>query len=194
MIGGVQQHYAPNTFVILQHINAGVILLNLPEVRHIKAKQIADDRLVHCVMRSNQHSFAGIFFCIVVKGSARTLAHILQVFTAVRHLYQVRLGVPQGKLLRKLLGDFRCQHAFPAAVIDFQQTLICCYRQLVQISTELAGLVGALQRAGDAHIDMDVVQALGQQVTLAQATLAQRRILLPLVSAFYIPGCFAMSD
>lgn len=78
-------------------------------------------------------------------------------------------------------------------MIDLQQTLICCYRQLVQISTELTGLVGALQRAGDAHIDRDVVQALGQQVTLAQTALAQRRILLTLVTAFYIPGCFTMS-
>ena len=40
-----------------------------------------------CVMRSNQHCFAGVFCCIVVKGSARTLAHILQAFAAVRHLY-----------------------------------------------------------------------------------------------------------
>ena len=194
MIGGVQQHYAPNTFVIFQNINAGVILLNLPEVRHIKAKQIADNRFVHCIMRSNQHCFACIFFCIIIKGSARTLAHILQAFAAVRHLYQVRLGVPQGKLLRKLLGNFWRQHAFPAAVIDFQQTLVCCYRQLVQVSAKLAGLVGALQRAGYAHINRYMVQALSQQVTLAQATLAQRRILLTLVTAFYIPGCFAVSD
>ena len=48
MIGGIQQHYAPNAFVIFQYINAGVILLNLPEVRHIKAEQIADNRLVYC--------------------------------------------------------------------------------------------------------------------------------------------------
>ena len=145
-------------------------------------------------MCSNQHCFACIFFCIVVKGSARTLAHILQAFTAVRHFYQVRLGVPQSKLLRKLLGNFRRQHAFPATMINFQQTLVCRNRQLVQVSAKLAGLVGALQRAGDAHINRDVVQALGQQVTLAQTALAQRRILLTLVTAFYIPGCFTMSD
>ena len=106
----------------------------------------------------------------------------------------MRLGVPQGKLLRKLLGNFRRQHAFPAAVIYFQQTLVCRYRQLVQIGAKLAGLVGALERTGDAHINRYVVQALSQQVTLAQATLAQRRILLTLVTAFYIPGCFTMSD
>ena len=102
--------------------------------------------------------------------------------------------MPQGKLLRKLLGNFRCQHAFPAAVIYFQQTFICCYRQLVQIGAKLAGLVGALQWAGDAHINRDMVQALGQQVALAQTALAQRCILLSLVSAFYILGCFAVSD
>ena len=82
-------------------------------------------------MRSNQHSIIGIFGSIIVKSSARTLAHILQAFAAVRHLHQVRLGVPQGKLLRKLLGDFRRQHAFPAAVINFQQTFVCGHRQLV---------------------------------------------------------------
>ena len=87
MIGGVQQHYAPNTFVIFKHINAGVILLNLPEVRHIKAKQITDNRFVNCIMRSNQHSLIDIFGSLIVKGSARTLAHILQAFAAVRHLY-----------------------------------------------------------------------------------------------------------
>ena len=55
-------------------------------------------------------------------------------------------------------------------------------------------LVGALQRTGDANIDRDVVQSFGQQVSLAQTALAQRRVLLTLVAAFYIPGCFTMSD
>ena len=38
MIGGVEQNSAPHAFVALQHVDAGVILLNLPKMLHPKAK------------------------------------------------------------------------------------------------------------------------------------------------------------
>ena len=34
MVGGVEQHHAPGAFVIFQHIDAGVILFDLPEMFH----------------------------------------------------------------------------------------------------------------------------------------------------------------
>ena len=193
MLRGVQKHYAPRAVCIFQHVYARIILLNLPKVRHIQSQQIADNRLVHRVMRSDKHCFALILGCIFVEGSACASAHVLKAFAAVRHLHLLRLGMPERKLCRIALGDIACEHSLPAAVVDFGEPFVRSYRQAVQVSAEAAGLVGALQRAGDAQVDWDCAQRLGQQQALLASALAERSILLPLIAAFDVPGGFAVS-
>lgn len=193
MLRGVQKHHAPCAAYIFQHVYARIILLNLPKVRHIESQQIADNRLVHRVVRSDKHCFALMFGCVFVEGSACASAHVLKAFAAVRHLHLLWLRVPKRKLCRIALGDIACEYALPAAVVDFCEFFIRSYRQAVQVSAEAAGLVGALQRAGNAQVDRDYAQRLGQQQALLASALAERSILLPLIAAFDVPGGFAMS-
>ena len=57
--GAVQGDQAPGAFVAFQHINAGVVLLDLPEVAHVKTQKVADDGFVcigwfYCVARASK--------------------------------------------------------------------------------------------------------------------------------------------
>ena len=64
VIGGVQQDGAPHALIAFQHIDTGVVLLNLPKMLHAKAEQIANDGLIHGIVGCDQNSFVWIFFDI----------------------------------------------------------------------------------------------------------------------------------
>lgn len=83
---GIHRDKPPDALVIFEDVDAGIVLLDLPEAADAHAEEVADDDLIYCIVRCDEDGFPVILFCIFVKSSADTFPDIFQAF-AFRHLY-----------------------------------------------------------------------------------------------------------
>ena len=51
MVGVVQKHQTPHAVCVFQHVDAGVVLFDVPEAVHTKTQNIADNGFVEDVYK-----------------------------------------------------------------------------------------------------------------------------------------------
>ena len=115
---GIHRDKPPDALVIFEDVDAGIVLLDLPEAADAHAEEVADDDLIYCIVRCDEDGFPVILFCIFVKSSADTFPDIFQAF-AFRHLYFFRMGMPEIEGFRIPGFDLIGMDAFPKTVTDF---------------------------------------------------------------------------
>jgi hypothetical protein len=102
-------------------------------------------------------------------------------------------GLPFGKLVRKALFDLRIQQPFEAAITAFAQRRIDKDRQLVAGGNRVRSLAGALQVAGDDHVDLHACQRTRDRRSLALAFGVQGDVEMALQAPLGVPGSFAVA-
>lgn len=80
MDGGIHEDEAPCAVCAFDDIDARIVLLDLPEVVHAEAEDVAEDGFVHRVMGGDEHRLPVVVPGDVVEGSADAAAHIFQIF------------------------------------------------------------------------------------------------------------------
>lgn len=75
---GIHRDKPPDALVIFEDVDAGIVLLDLPEAADAHAEEVADDDLIYCIVRCDEDGFPVILFCIFVKSSADTFPDIFQ--------------------------------------------------------------------------------------------------------------------
>ncbi len=128
--------------VIFEDVDAGIVLLELPEAADAHAEEVADDDLIYCIVRCDEDGFPVILFCIFVKSSADTFPDIFQAF-AFRHLYFFRMGMPKrDRISDTWLRSHPAWMAFPKTVTDFCQPFVLFYDKAMLLSRHPACFIG----------------------------------------------------
>ena len=102
---------------------------------HADAHEVTNNRFIDGIVGSDEDGFVGIFFHVFVKRCAHAAAHVVEIFTAVGHLHEMRLAVPTSKIFRIRFCDLAGETPFPAAVVDLRETLVGADGKIVEIGT-----------------------------------------------------------
>ena len=109
---GIQSDETPDAVVTFDDIDAGIVLLDLPEVAHRKAQKIAEDGFVHGVVCSDEDGFSIIFLSVLVEGFTDAFSDVFKIFP-LGHLHTFGAGVPEVKFFRIARFDLIRVDAFP---------------------------------------------------------------------------------
>ncbi len=123
---GIHRDKPPDALVIFEDVDAGIVLLDLPEAADAQTEEVADDDLIYCIVSCDEDGFPVIFSAYSSK-AARTRLLTSSRHSPYRAWYFFRMGMPEIEGFRIPGFDLIGMDAFPKTVTDFCQPFVLFY-------------------------------------------------------------------